>query len=260
MTDLSPTCQFETAPRSSFRRHPLVENIAMLPQCSEAFLRICESIKNEGIREPLKCVIEGDKLLVVDGIHRLTIAEELQIPDLPYVEVKAEEALNAVCSSLVRADWSKSALAYRMWALFEACCFKKGGNRKSNRNDCALISIREIAEKLAISERLVDQAKRLHAYFAKNPEAREQQECAILIGTLPLHRAGVEAKSPSLDIVPIRGIETHLSKLPKRFERWHQVSHEDRERAKNTLASVLHQLPKDVQETAFDALEVSLGR
>jgi len=189
----------------------------------------------DGIREPLKCERRGDNLLVVDGLHRLAIAHELGLEQMPYVEVAASDVVTIICSSLVRADWTKSALAYRMWPLFALYACQRGGDRKSKGNHFPLMSISEIAEKIGVSEKLLDQAKRIHCYFAKNPSAL----------SAPL---------------PIRAIETTLSRLPKSFHRWEQVSHSDRERAKNQLATALHQLPKDVQETAIDALEIALGR
>jgi len=250
-----------SAPTARFQRHPLVESIPTLPPTSEGYQQIRSSIMADGIREPLKCERRNDDLLVVDGLHRLAIAHELGLEQMPYVEVAASDVVTVICSSLVRADWTKSALAYRMWPLFALYACQRGGDRKSKGNHFPLISISEIAEKIGVSEKLLDQAKRIHCYFAKNPSAREAQEPQILTGKLPLHKAGSDGKLPAFpEPLPIRAIETTLSRLPKSFHRWEQVSHSDRERAKNQLATALHQLPKDVQETAIDALEIALGR
>lgn len=236
-------------------------NIPTLPEDSEGYGAILTSIQTEGIREPLKCVVEGKVLLVLDGIHRLSIAETLGISELPYIAVEPEDAITVVCASLIRAGWSKSALAYRMWPMFAASACKNGGNRKSAGNHFPLVSADEIARKIGVSEKLVDQAKHVHAHFAKNSNLRNEQEGRILTGSLPLHRAGpYTKKTDKPGILPIRAIESSLARLPKSFRAWSEVPNQDRERAKNRLASVLHQLPKDVQETAIDALEVALGR
>ena len=253
--------EYLCAPRERFQRHPLVEKVPILPAESEAYRGMQFSITSEGIREPLKCVPKGEKLLVLDGIHRLAIAEELKIPELPFVQVAGEDAISVVCSALVRAEWTKSALAYRMWPLFAVCACKRGGDRKSKGNDFPLISAAEIAQKLGVSEKLVDQAKRLHSFFAKNSTAREQQEYDILTGKLPLHKAGPNAEHKNgKETSPIRTIETSLARLPKSFGQWDQISECDKERAKNKLATALHQLPRDVQVTAIDVLELAIGR
>lgn len=249
------------APKENFQRHPLVRDIPTLPEDSEGYKAIRDSIQTEGIREPLKCVVDGKALLVLDGIHRLSIAETLDIRELPYIAVEPHDAITVVCSSLIRAGWSKSALAYRMWPMFSACACKNGGNRKSAGNHFPLFSADEIARKIGVSEKLVDQAKHVHAHFAKNSNLRNEQEGRILTGSLPLHRAGPYSnKTNKSGILPIQAIESSLARLPRSFRAWSEVPNQDRERAKNRLASVLHQLPKDVQETAIDALEVALGR
>lgn len=252
----------KVARREKFKRHPLIENVPALPERCEGYKAILASIQTEGIREPLKCVVKGNNLLVLDGIHRLFIAESLKVPELPYIEVAEDDAITVVCSSLVRAEWSKSALAYRLWPMFAACACKNGGNnRKAEGNHFPLLSASEIAKKMGVSEKLVDQAKCVHAFFAKNPGLRQEQEGEILTGLLSLHRAGpFTQKSSEPPPAPIRAIETSLARLPKSFQTWGEIGEEDRERAKNQLASALHQLPRDVQETAIEALEVALGR
>jgi len=253
--------EFPTAELIRFDRHPLLESVPILPRDSEAYRDIFRSIQIHGVLEPLKCVAKGERLHVVDGLHRLAVANELGISSLPYREVEPKDALVVLFSSLVRADWTKSALAYRMWPLFAACACKKGGDRKSKGNEFSLISANEIANRLGISEKLVDQAKKVHQFFSKNPDARAKQEPGILTGNLALHKAGsaFEEEPPSPRL-PIQIIETHLKKLPDSFKGWEKAPAQQKERAKDKLATALHQLPRDIQESAFEVLEVALGK
>ncbi len=248
------------APRGRFERHPLVRNMPTLPMDSADYGRIRASVASEGIREPLKCVREGEKLLVLDGLHRMRIAEELQIAELPYQLVEAGDLVSFVCASVVRAGWNKSALAYRMWPFFADVACSHGGKRGKGAkgNDFPLATSAEIAVRIGVSEKLVDQAKGAHAYFAKYPERRAELEPLILVSLLPLHRVReTETVKARTDAGALRSISLVMNRLAKPFCDWEQMEALERERASNLVAETLRKLPKEVQMAALETLEVA---
>ncbi len=248
------------APRESFARHPLVENLALLTRDGYEYKRISDSIKTEGIIEPLKCVASGNTLLVLDGIHRLQIAEDLDLPELPYRLVKKENILAVICGSAIRAGWSKSALAYRMWPIFETLS-QNGAGRPKKGNDFPILSSSEIGEKLGVSEKLIDQAKAAHKYFSGNPKAREEIEPYLLAGVFPLHKVGKsedDSSKSSPSAAPAVVIAKNLKALPKAFADYHKMDGDSRQRSRISLIETLLLLPDEVQKAAFEALDVKL--
>ena len=249
-----------TAPRAVFARHPLVENLALLTREGYEYRRILESIRSEGIIEPLKCVAAGDGLLVLDGIHRLQIAEELDLSELPYRLVETDNILAVICGSAIRAGWSKSALAYRMWPIFETLS-RNGAGRPKKGNDFPILSSFEIGEKLGVSEKLIDQAKAAHKFFGCNPKAREEIEPYLLAGVFPLHKVGKtqdDFSGSSPDATSAVVIAKKLKPLPKAFADYDKMDGDSRQRSRISLIETLFLLPNEVQEAAFEALDVKL--
>lgn len=242
--------------RGRFVRHPLVQNLPILPKESADYKRIKESIAGEGIREPLKCVANNDTLLVLDGLHRLAIADELEIKELPYQNIETKELLAFVCASVVRTGWTKSALAYRMWPLFAALAHKSQGRPKLG-NDFPILSCEEIAVKIGVSKKLVDQAKRAHQFFSKHPKKREELEPLILTNLIPLHRVGPEGRSSRSSPSPITAIESRIRRLSEPFVAWEQLDADAQLHATNLVAEAVRNLPKAVQMATLETLEVA---
>lgn len=250
-----------SAPRNRFDRHPLVRNLPTLPPDSSDYCRIRASIASEGIREPLKCVQENGMLLVLDGLHRLRIAEELGIAEIPYQIFEGKDPVLFVCASVVRAGWNKSALAYRMWPFFADAACARGGKRKaqssSKGNHFPLTTSAEIAAHIGVSEKLVDQAKSAHAYFAKHPDKKEELEPLILTGLLPLHKLKESSNRREKSPVPSFGaIRSLFKRLPEPFENWDQLGAAEQQTATNLVTEALRKLPKDVQIATLETLEV----
>lgn len=261
MTHHTKRQELNTAPLARFQPHPLVKDIAILPRESEDYERMAASIEAVGIIDPLKCVKgPNDSLLVLDGLHRLSISAELSLKELPYCLVDSQELVDIVCLSSVRANWTKSALAYRLWPFFAEQKYGRGGDRKSKGNDFPLKTSAEIGAKIGISEKLVDQAKSAHAYFAKHPAKRAELEPRILTGQLPLHKLenGRNGAAGGREKAPLLAILDRLKPLPAYFEKWGKMNAETKRRTTDVFVETLLRLPDEVQEAAFDALEVKL--
>jgi len=256
--------EFRTAPIGRFQPHPLLKGVPVLPRESEDFQRMTASIVAQGIIDPLKC-IEGPKntLHVVDGLHRWTIAADQGLDELPYRLVEGHEVPDLVCMSAIRAEWTKSALAYRLWPLFAAQACGHGGNRKSKGNDFPLMTSAEIAEKLRVSEKLVDQAKKVHLLLSKRPKLRAEIEAGILQGKIGLHQ--VEAlissealpKEDSQSPSSIKTIEKLFTRSARNFDGWEEWNDADQRKATNAVADAIRRLPKDVQIGVLETLEVA---
>jgi hypothetical protein len=259
--------EIKTAPRKKFRRHPLVKDLLTLPHESDDYQRIATSIKEDGILDPLKCVEENGALLVLDGIHRLAIAQEMELAELPYRIVADQELIAVICGSAMRAGWTKSALAYRMWPLFEAMALTRGGNRGNQHkkvpkgNDFPLATSAEIAARLGVSEKLVDQAKRAHAYFTRHPAKRKELEPLLLTGEYPLHKIGqngANGRNGGHEKPGVLLILDRLKPLPASFDKWEKMDRDARSRATNVFIETVLKLPDEIQEATLDALEVKL--
>lgn len=256
--------EFRTAPIKKFRPHPFLKGIPILPTESEDFQRMTASIAVDGVIDPLKCIggPTKDVLLVVDGLHRLTIANEQGLKELPYRLVEGYEVVDLVCLSAVRAEWTKSALAYRLWPLFSGNACGHGGNRKSKGNDFPLMSSLDIAEKLRVSDKLVDQAKRIHLLFASQPKLRAELEPRILKGEIGLHQVNGKTKGKSTppsrkDRPSVKALESLFHRSSKSFTHWEKWEPDDQRRATNVVAESIRKLPKDAQIGILETLEIA---
>lgn len=59
---------------------------------SEAFLGLRDSIQQRGILNPVSVRRDGDSLILVDGLHRLTAAKEAGLPEIPCHILDMEES------------------------------------------------------------------------------------------------------------------------------------------------------------------------
>ena len=74
---------------------------------------LIESVKEHGVREPLKVWLKGKQWLIADGRHRWLAAVEAGLDVVPCIEIPKDEVLDVILDADNRRHLTKGALAYR---------------------------------------------------------------------------------------------------------------------------------------------------
>jgi len=162
------------------------------PLSDEEFEKLKESIKLEGIRDPL-VVWNG---FLIDGYHRYKIATELEIEfktieiDLPDKEAVKEWIIK---NQLGRRNLTEQEVSYYRGKLYEAQKLNHGGNRTASVHFAHLKTAEEIAQKYGVNESTV----RRDEVFSRSvdkvaEEVGEEAKRAILSGQANIPKKDVE--------------------------------------------------------------------
>ena len=87
--------------------HKLLDLMPSWEDGDPRFLALCDSVRDEGVIEPLKVYIpaqprsDGKVAVVVDGRHRNRAARRMQLPGIPAAVVSEAEAASIILSTLV---------------------------------------------------------------------------------------------------------------------------------------------------------------
>jgi N6-adenosine-specific RNA methylase IME4 len=163
------------------------------PLSDEEFEKLKESIKLEGIRDPL-VVWNG---FLIDGYHRYKIATELEIEfktieiDLPDKEAVKEWIIK---NQLGRRNLTSQEASYYRGKLYESRKLNHGGDRKSKGQNVLLKTTAEkIAEEYGVNESTI----RRDAEFSKAVDkvaekVGKEAKNAILTGQINIPKKDVE--------------------------------------------------------------------
>jgi hypothetical protein len=170
------------------------------------FEALVASIADLGIREPLKVVADPKRpgwYYIADGRHRFEAggevvtrylksatpalaarARQIYEQGYPCQEIPEEEVSATILASVNRRHYSKGAIAYlavliRPEVATEA---KRGGDRKSNRSDCGLITAETLAAQAGVATRTLEYAIRLYKIFSEREDLRLKYEPGIWVG------------------------------------------------------------------------------
>lgn len=252
---------------SSLRIHPLLREAP--PPPPELLESMLADIEERGIDDPL---IVDEKNRVMGGRIRLRIALDLRLPEVVITRRSSAEAATIIVQSLLqRRHYSRSALAYLAFPLFETmfdeardrqmACLKRGESR-STQNVLRGATVEAIARNAGVSRALFFQARELHKAFAKNPAAREQFEPKILSGELCLGYAinGVAGQASTAgrsrgEVHQLELFSRGISTLRIRFSKWEMIPAKNRTFIANEFAEAIADAPAEIQERVLATLK-----
>lgn len=231
-----------------------------------------DEIRENGIMEPLRVVVEGDRYLVVEGRHRLEAASQIGLATVPCIVVEPSDIL-ALAEGTIRGrrHWTKSQRAWFAVLMHPeiAAEGRSGGDRKSARTEYGLISNEDLATRYGISLGLIEVGIWVFRTLEKYSHLRVKYESRLWGGQgLPGLKQGLIAETntaaPTGPGVPI---ERHpVSKLSKIWtsERAHTANWakaDDKVRAllAADLLSEAVQLPADYLEWKLEILEAAVA-
>ncbi len=125
-------------------------------QTEEEFEELLDSVKKEGVREPLLVWKDGAKTWLVDGHNRLRAAEAHQTPfKIAYLEAEnlAEVKHWMLTNQLGRRNLTKQQLK-KFWTKIAIENTQHGGDRKSRGQNVPL-KLEQIAERVGASSRTI---------------------------------------------------------------------------------------------------------
>lgn len=258
----------------SLRVHPLLAAMPAPPP--ELLESMMVDVEERGIDEAL---LVDEKNRVMSGRVRLRIALDLRLPEIVITRRSSNEAATIIVQSLLqRRHYSKSALAYLAFPLFESM-FTEARERRlrylrsekgadaSNSTQNVLLqgnTAEAVARQAGVSRALFFQARDLHKAFEKNPGAREQFEPKILSGELCLGYAinGVagQAATAGQSRGTIHQLELFgrtVSTLRIRFAKWEMIPAKNRTFIANEFAEAIADAPEEIQERILKTLQAN---
>jgi len=175
------------------------KSLALMPAWEDGdqrFLALCDDVKENGVREPLKVYIpseprsDGKVAVVVDGRHRQRASKRMQLPAVPCIVVDEQQAAGIIIATLLhRRHYSKSALAYLAFPFLKTAYDEANARRLGNlkrgmspANSAAKVftTVGQLADQLGISERMFQYAAQVNEIFENDSEYKKIMEPAIL--------------------------------------------------------------------------------
>jgi hypothetical protein len=178
----------EMRPTKSLRVHPLIADQAQLADDDAEFGRIVDLIAENGIEAPLAITADGE---IADGRHRWRAAKRLKLAEVPCEIVPDDAVAGIALRSLIgRRHYSPSQLAYVSFPLLKPAFAETENRRLANLKYAGAAiethamridgkkgsierakTIEEWAAELAISTRVLQQAREVHELFS-DPKKR----------------------------------------------------------------------------------------
>lgn len=258
-------------PTKDLRPHALNKRMPRWNRESDEWLAFVQDIQDRGIQVPLRITDKGE---VVDGETRRQAAIALALAEVPCVVVPAHEVAATLLQELqLRRNLTKGQRAYLLVPLMEPVFagatqrrlanLRKGSTEPAADGDATQRTAAEYALSLGFSRELLDQARRLHAAFAEEPDLRDQFEPQILDFDSPIGLgaclAGIAGQKATKDTERKTGAQLELftdawGTLGKRFTYWTKLDDDDRRKAVPVLRQTIKDMPADLRAELKKAL------
>lgn len=258
-------------PISHLSVHPAVTLAWEMPDDHPGFLSLVESIKEQGLLEPLKITAAKQ---VVDGRHRLRACRAAGFESVECIVVPDDRVGEIAVATLFerRHMVTRGQLAYAAYPLFAA------GHRELQRRNAELIkrgaqpgesstgSVEGYASAVGVSRDLFLQAARLHELFDADPELRAEWEPKIMAPEMPIGLgaaiAGIRGQETSVGRTPQRNSALHnwevaWRNITRPAGRWNRWTEQEREYATTVLRDEFAKLPDPVLDAVRDALRAT---
>lgn len=264
---------------------------AAAEEMAHDFEALVDSISRYGVRERIKVLQTAKGMQIVDGRHRYeaakrvagmrykdpareAIARRLEAEGIPCELVREDEVVPIIMDAVTRRHMSKGARAY-LAVLMQpeiATEAKRGGDRKSNRTECGLITAEELAARAGVSPRLIEDAVALYKLFDQRKDARAKFEDAIWVGAgLAKLRAGVngylttgqepdeepETEEQAKARIAAERVQTAMSRwvdMKTSLKFWDTMKPEARTEIIRHAAAVIGETPEDFRAGLIEAI------
>lgn len=258
-------------PISHLTVHPAVALAWEMPDSHPGFQSLVESIKEQGLLEPLKVTSANQ---VVDGRHRLRASRAAGFETVECIVVSDDRVGEIAVATLFerRHMVTRGQLAYAAYPLFAA------GHRELQRRNVDLIrrgaqpgesstgSVESYASTVGVSRDLFLQAARLHELFDADPALKTEWEPKIMAPEMPIGLgaciAGIRGQETSVGRTPQRNSALHnwevaWRNITRPAGRWNRWTEQEREYATGVLREQFAKLPEPVLDAVRDALRAT---
>jgi hypothetical protein len=147
-----------------------------------------DEIRENGIIEPLRVVVEGDRYLVVEGRHRLEAASQIGLATVPCIVVEPSDIL-ALAEGTIRGrrHWTKSQRAWFAVLMHpEIAAEDRKGSFGKNRSalnadltDPSAFSAEGLADRYGVATRMIELAISLYRSLEKYTHLRAKYEAGL---------------------------------------------------------------------------------
>lgn len=278
-SSLKPNMPYTFKDTADLSIHPLAKLKPEWATDSASFTCLVNDVRERGIIIPLLIDREGR---IIDGKMIFRVAKQLQLAQVPCMEVADDHIPAAIIGSLVqRKHYTKSALAYLTYPLmqpaYEAARKRRIENLKK-ANDLPKSpletsgTVDAFAESCGIGRNLFFEAKKVHKLFAKDADFKAAMEPRILaepiggehenkrpmgLGAVIAGWAGREAtlNGDREDRQQLELFTDGLDKLQKRFGYWDQFSGSQKIKARAVIRETVAAMPEDLREEWLTAIK-----
>lgn len=253
--------------------HPLLRGVWQLPENSQAFLHLVESIRRNGVLQALLVTSDGK---IADGRHRWRGAKIAGLDEAPCSIVSSDRAREIALETLTarRHLTTKGQLAYGAYPLFadrhEMICAQRqeGLQEGAYFSGKSGPSATELASELGVSRDLFFQAARLHALFEENEELRAEWEPRIMDPDEPIGLgaaiAGMAGKAATIGAkrAPTRNsalarFTSAWGNLGKCAVGWSRWNDESRDTAAEAVRGAISSMPDPLLDVLRDSLRAA---
>jgi hypothetical protein len=212
--------------------HELLERITMRPALAAALAgdadyrdaaagesaeweAFCADVAMRGVQEPVRYIVRGGKVFIVDGRHRWQAALAAGLKSIPGIQVTEDKAIEIILGSVAhRRHMSKETVAYMTVIMYPHLA---GGTRGRPVNSAKIAELDQTAEmavcppqaitrqsaalQVGCSLRLIEEACATFKVLSDKPSARKKLEPLIIGGIIGLGaaRAGAAGGEASTD-------------------------------------------------------------
>jgi len=275
---MSPTAI--THPKESTRSlieltiHPAIAGMPRLSQDDPRYMAMKATWAETGFIPPI-CVTAAGQ--IVDGRHRYWFARDMAMSKIPVVEISSSEVASIVLSGICgKNHTTKGQRAYLavpfMQNAFEEVQIRRlstlqsGGKQKFGHLPDADV----LSDRLGLGRELLNQARRLHAAFEKQPVLRTEFEPKILAAEDPIGLgaalAGIAGRNATHEKQRGPTIKSALynwgvawknvaSAASKGWSRW---TDEEKQEATRAVVGEITKLPDEALEKTAEAARAEL--
>lgn len=263
--------------------HPDAKGLHSLADDDPRFIALVESMRLSGFDPDKPLTVDSTKR-VLDGRHRLRAAKRLQLERVPcVVRNEAESATIILNSTIARKHFTKGALAYDVYPLFEKAHREAAARQTENLKKGLIFPspiqsatgrkrVEDFARLLGISTDLFQQAAKVHEIFEKDAAYKAAMEPRIFaepvggehedrrpvgLGAVIAGWGGQKAtkSQPKVQTEQLELFEEGFVVLRKRFTYWQKFSDQEKAALRPVIRQVVEDMPEDLRAELAKALK-----
>lgn len=265
-------------PVASIVQDKAIQNIPLMSDSD--FQRLCISVAEKGIQDPLWLREDGGKLVLVNGRNRLNAAMKLKQATVPCIVKPSENPLaDALDSAFARRNLSKTGMAYTLFKVYPAIAdrddlhnsstsFNKGstGVHKMDANHDKGLTIRSLSEKHGLHRNYLCAV--IEVMKACRPKSNDDEKVAHMIleegvghanllkgllgwqashpiGDAADPKTGKTAKKAPVNVLD--GFKRSLTFIRNQAQSWDKIKQADKADLLDQFARTWVLLPPDLQ-------------